>query len=100
MIIKNDTVVVITGKEKGKMGKVLKVINERSRVLVEKLNLVKKHNKPSQTNPKGSISEKEAPMNISNVELFCSKCNKGVRVSYKIVEGSKSRYCKKCNSKL
>jgi len=101
MIRKGDTVIVITGKEKKKTGKVLKVINEGTRILVEKLNMVKKHNKPTQGKPTGGIVDKEAPIRISNVLLFCSHCNKGVRTGVKISkDNKKSRYCKKCQKNI
>jgi len=96
MIRKGDTVVVKVGREKKKTGKVLKVIENGSRVLVEKLNIVKKSTKPTQAKPQGGIIEKEAPMNISNVMIFCSHCNKGVRTGAKFVKDKKVRYCKKC----
>jgi large subunit ribosomal protein L24 len=70
MIRKGDTVVVLTGREKNKTGKILKVIDKK-KVLIEKLNMVKKHNKPTQTNPTGGVTEKESAMDISNVQLFC-----------------------------
>jgi len=99
-IKKGDTVVVIAGREKTKTGKILKVIERGARVLVEKLNMVKKHNKPTQTNPKGGIVEKEAPIAISNVMVFCSKCNKGVRTGSKVEKNNKIRTCKSCSAVL
>ncbi len=99
-IKKNDTVKVIAGREKGKTGKVLGVTKEKSRILIEKVNLVKKHQKPDATG-KGGIVEKEAPLHVSNVMLVCSKCNTGVRVGYKALEdGKKVRVCKKCQELL
>ena len=100
MIRKVDTVVINVGREKKKTGKVLKVIKEGTKVLIEKLNLVKKHNKPTQTKPTGGIIEKEAPVSISNVQLFCTHCNKGVRTGYKMVNDKKVRYCKKCEKTI
>lgn len=100
MIRKGDTVIVKAGKEKNKTGKILRVIEDGSRVLVEKLNIVKKNSKPTQNNPKGGIIEKEAPIAISNVMLFCSHCGKGVRTGNKVVDGKKSRYCKKCEKNV
>lgn len=98
---KNDNVIVLTGKDKGKSGKILKIFKEEGRVLVEKINLVKKHSRPTQANPQGGIIEKELPIAISNVALFCKKCEKGVRVGKKLLEdGSKVRYCKKCGEIL
>ncbi|MDD5723351.1 MAG: 50S ribosomal protein L24 [Syntrophales bacterium] len=99
-IKKNDTVKVIAGREKGKTGKVLNVTKEKGRILIEKVNLVKKHQKPDATG-KGGIVEKEAPLNVSNVMLVCSKCNTGVRVGHKVLEdGKKVRVCKKCQELL
>ncbi len=98
---KNDNVIVLTGKDKGKSGKILKIFKDEGRVLVEKINLVKKHSRPTQANPQGGIIEKELPIAISNVALFCKKCEKGVRVGKKLLEdGSKVRYCKKCGEIL
>lgn len=100
-IKKNDTVICITGKDKGKSGKVLKVLNHKGKVLVEKINIVKKHQKPTQANPQGGIIEKELPISFSNVMLLCKKCEKGVRIGKKVLEdGSKVRYCKKCGEIL
>lgn len=95
-IKKNDLVAVIAGKEKGKTGKVLKVLTKTSRVLVEKLNRVKRHQKPTQNNPQGGITEKELGIHCSNVMLLCQKCNKPVRVSQKEIQGKKVRVCRKC----
>jgi len=100
MIRKGDTVVVTTGREKKKTGKVVGVIEGGKRVLVEKLNIVKKNSKPTQANPRGGIVEKEAPLAISNVMLFCSHCNKGVRTGTKIVKDKKIRFCKKCEKNI
>ncbi len=100
MIRKGDTVVVKTGREKKKTGKVLRVIDDGGRVLVEKLNIVKKYTKPTQAKPAGGRVEKEAPMDISNVMLFCSHCNKGVRTGVKVVKDKKVRYCKKCEKNV
>jgi large subunit ribosomal protein L24 len=99
-IKKNDTVRVIAGREKGKSGKVLNITKEKNRVLIEKVNLMKKHQKPDATG-KGGIVEKEAPLHVSNVMLVCSKCNTGVKVGYKVLEnGKKVRVCKKCQELL
>jgi large subunit ribosomal protein L24 len=97
---KGDIVKVIAGKEKGKTGKVLKIESNKDQVVVEKLNIVKRHKKPD-AKAKGGIVEKEGPINISNVMFLCSKCDRGVRVGYKILEdGGKARVCKKCNETL
>lgn len=96
-IKKNDTVLVITGDEKGKKGRVLSVQNEGSRILVERINMIKKHMKPSKKYTQGGIIEKEATLHRSNVMLLCPKCEKPTRVGYNILEsGKKFRVCKKC----
>lgn len=98
---KNDEVQVIAGKEKGKTGKVLRLLQEKNRVLVEKLNLVKKHTKRSQANPQGGIIEKEAGIHISNLMFYCQKCAKGVRVGVKILKDNKKvRVCRQCEEVL
>ena len=94
---KGDMVKVLAGKDKGKTGKILKTIPEKGRIVVEKINLVKKHKRPDQKN-KGGIVEKEGSFHISKVALLCGKCNTGVRVRSKILEdGKKVRICSKCN---
>jgi large subunit ribosomal protein L24 len=96
-IKKNDLVVVTNGKEKGKSGRVLKVIPEKERVIIEKINFIKKHTRPQGQQKRGGILEKEAPLHISNVMLLCEKCNKSVRIGYRILEGGKkARFCRKC----
>jgi large subunit ribosomal protein L24 len=96
-INKEDTVYVITGKEKGKKGRVLFVDKGKNRVLVEKVNIIKKHMKPSKKHAQGGIIEKEAPIAISNVLLSCPKCSKPTRIGVSLLEsGKKHRTCKKC----
>ncbi len=91
---------VIAGKEKGKTGKVMKVDGNKDQVIIEKLNIIKRHKKPD-AKGKGGIVEKEGPIDISNVMFLCNKCDQGVRVGYKILEdGGKTRVCKKCNETL
>jgi len=99
-IRKGDLVYISTGKDKSKTGKVLKVIEGASRIIVEKVNMVKKHTKPKQDNPRGGIFEKEAPLNISNVMFFCTKCSKATRIGFKIENDKKVRFCKKCNANI
>src|SRR4030042_7011864 len=97
---KGDTVKVIAGKEKGKTGKLLKILADKNKVVVEKLNFVKRHQKPD-AKGKGGIVEKEGPIHISNVMLICSKCEKGVKVGHKELEdGKKVRVCSKCDEIL
>ena len=93
---KNDVVMVVTGKDKGKTGKILKVLRKKEAVIVEGVNMVKKHLRPT-PRAKGGIVEREAPVHISNVMVYCDKCAKPVRVGRKFLEdGRKVRYCKKC----
>ncbi len=99
-IRKDDLVSVISGKEKGKTGKVLRVLLDEGKVVLEKLNQVKKHLKPSKKNPQGGITNIEMPIAASNVLLVCSKCNKGVRTGKKVVKEKKIRVCKKCGESL
>lgn len=97
-IKKNDTVMVIAGKEKGKSGKVMRIIPKKDRVIVEKLNMVKRHMRPGPQSRQGGILEREGSIHISNLMLLCSKCTDPTRVGYKILDDSrKVRYCKKCN---
>ncbi|MBU1168994.1 MAG: 50S ribosomal protein L24 [Proteobacteria bacterium] len=98
---KDDKVKVITGKDKGKIGKILKVINKKSRVVVENINVVKSHQKPSMKNPQGGIIDKEAPVDFSNVMLMCNHCMSPVRIKAKTLEdGNKVRVCRKCNETI
>ncbi len=95
---KDDLVMIVAGKDKGKSGKVLRVMPDKGRVLVENLNLIKRHTRPSRTNSEGGIIEKEAPIALSNVQLLCQGCNKPARTGLRVLEdGSKVRFCKKCN---
>lgn len=100
-IKKDDKVIVIAGKEKGKIGGVLKVNAEKGHVLVEKVNIVKRHSKPSMQSGQGGIIEKEAPLKISNVMIVCNKCTEPTRIgSRRLEDGSKVRICKKCNEPI
>jgi len=92
---KGDKVQVISGKDKGKQGVVLAAFPKKNRVLVEGVNIVKKHAKPSQLNPQGGIISKEAPIHVSNVMPLDPKSGVPTRVGYKIVDGKKVRYAKK-----
>jgi len=94
---KNDLVMVITGKDKGKTGKVMRINKKKDRLVVEKVNMVKRHVKQSQKT-KGGIMEKEGMIHVSNVMIYCEKCSKPVGVGTRILEdGKKIRFCKKCN---
>lgn len=100
VIKKGDMVQIIAGREKGKTGKVLRVLRESNRIVVEKLNLIKRHTRPTQQNPQGGILEKEGSLSYSNVLLLCPKCNSGVRVSRKVEGSKKLRICKKCGGSI
>jgi large subunit ribosomal protein L24 len=94
---KNDLVMVTAGKDEGKTGKVLRINKKKDRLVVEKVNMVKRHVKPTQKT-KGGIMEKESPIHVSNVMIYCEKCSKPVRVGKKLLEdGKKVRFCKKCD---
>ncbi|MEA4883217.1 MAG: 50S ribosomal protein L24 [Clostridia bacterium] len=98
---KGDTVTVLTGKDEGRRGKVLRVLPKDQRVLVENLNTVKRHTKPSTNNPQGGIVEKPMPMPLGKVMVVCGKCNKPTRVGMKQLESGKyARVCKKCGAGL
>jgi len=101
---KNDMVQVISGREKGKSGKIVALSHNDGRVTVEKVNMIKRHVKPTQKNPSGGITEKEGALHVSNVLLMCPKCNKGVRHAVKIEKTKtgvkKTRTCKKCDGSL
>lgn len=100
-IRKDDTVLVISGKEKGKRGRVLSVNPSESKLLVEKINVIKKHMKPSRKYTQGGIIEREAPLHISNVMLICPKCNKAARINNTVLnDGRKVRICNKCREVL
>ena len=100
-IKKSDKVTILTGKDKGKIGAVLKVDPEKKRVVVEKVNVVKRHMKPNMKAPQGGIVEKEASIDISNVMLVCNKCAEATRLRMKVLaDGSKVRECKKCNEAI
>lgn len=95
---KDDMVKIIAGKEKGKTGKVLRVFPAKGRVVVENLNIIKRHTRPTQIKPDGGIIEKEAALSIANVMLICGSCNEPARTGIRTLDdGSKARYCKKCN---
>lgn len=98
---KGDTVLVLRGKDAGKKGKVLSVLPEKQRVIVEKVNIVKRHSRPTRQLPQGGIIEKEAPIHASNVMLICGKCHRPTRVGRRFLEdGTKVRLCKKCGEVL
>ena len=97
----NDQVEVITGKDKGRVGKIIKVYKKSDRALVERINMIKRHTKARAAGQEGQIVEKEAPIHVSNLKLVCPKCTNTVRVGNKTLEdGSKVRICKKCSESV
>lgn len=99
-IKKGDTVVVLAGKDKGKTGNILAVSPKTNRVIVQNVNIVKKHKKARNTQEKSEIVSMEAPINASNVMILCSACNDATRVAKKEVDGKMVRVCKKCGATL
>ena len=98
---KGDTVVVLSGKDKGKQGKVLKTEPKSGKVVVEKVNLVSRHTKPRRQGEEGGILQKEAPIYASKVMRVCPKCNKPTRAAHKVLaDGKKVRVCKKCGAEI
>jgi large subunit ribosomal protein L24 len=99
-IRKKDKVLILAGKDRGKQGEVVEVLRDVGRVLVTKVNMVKRHTKPTQVQP-GGIREKEAPVHISNVMLVCPKCAKAMRPkSDRLSDGTKVRVCRKCGEMI
>ncbi len=99
-IKKNDQVLVISGKDKGRKGKVLQAFPKEKKLLIEGINLRKKHLRPKRTGEKGQIIEIPGRIDISNVKLICPRCGKAVRVGYKIINEKKFRVCKKCGGEI
>lgn len=101
-IRKNDKVKVLSGKERGRQGKVLKILKEKDAALVERLNMVKRHTRPGGTaGQQGGIIEKEGPIKLAKLMVVCPKCSKPGRVGQKVLDsGERVRYCKKCNEQL
>jgi large subunit ribosomal protein L24 len=97
-IKKDDKVKIVAGKDNGKIGKVLKVLRNKNRILVENINIVKRHTKPNAQTRQGGIIESEAPIHWSNVMLMCNKCIKPARIKMqRLDDGKKVRVCRKCN---
>ena len=95
---KGDLVSILTGKERGKKGKILRVLPDENRVVIEGLNFLKVYTRPSQQNPKGGITQMEGKLHRSNVQLVCPRCSKPTRVAFQfLADGTKQRVCKKCN---
>lgn len=97
----NDQVEVIAGKDKGRVGKVLKVFPVESKATVERINMIKRHTKPRDASQQGQIVEREAPIHVSNLQLICPECTQTGRVGRKVLEdGTKVRFCKKCGESI
>jgi large subunit ribosomal protein L24 len=100
-IKKNDTVMVIAGRDRGKTGKVLRILPVKERALVERLNMVKRHQKPRGPQGASGIIEKEAPLHLSNLMILCDKCNAPVRMGKRLLEDGRSvRTCRRCGDQL
>jgi len=98
---KNDQVEVIAGKDKGRVGKILRVLTDKDKVVVERINMIKRHTKPTEMNQQGQIVDKEAPIHISNIQLICPECTKTGRIGKRILEdGTKIRFCKSCGEAI
>jgi len=93
---KGDTVVVLSGKDKGKQGKIISSMPKKGQVVVEDVNKVKRHTKPGLKAPQGGIIAKAMPLDVCKVMVVCPACNKPTRIAHKIVDGKNSRVCKKC----
>lgn len=97
----DDQVEVISGKDKGRVGKVLKVFPSISKATVERINMIKRHTKPRDASQQGAIVEREAPIHVSNLQLICPECTQTGRIGKKILEdGTKARFCKKCGESI
>ena len=99
-IKKNDTVLIISGKDKGKQGKVLDAFPKEGKIVVEGINLRKKHQRPKKSGEKGQIVTMLGSVNISNAKLVCPSCKKPTRVGYKVEKERKTRICKKCKQEI
>ena len=99
-IKKDDKVVVLSGKDKGKQGKVIKADPQAMKLIVEGVNVATKHQKPRKQGEEGGIFKVETPIYTSKVQLVCPKCGKATRVAHKITDGKKSRVCKKCGAEI
>lgn len=101
LIKKNDNVMVVSGKEKGKRGRVIAVYPATNRILIEKLNMIKRHTRPNQQLKQGGIVEKESPLAASNTKLICPRCDKPTAASRKAQgDGTRARVCKSCNATI
>lgn len=99
-IKKDDTVLIKSGKDRGKKGKVIQAFPKEGRILVEGVSLRKKHQKPKKSGEKGQIVSMPGPVNVSSVKLICPKCQKPTRIGYKVTDKKKTRICKKCKEEI
>ena len=99
-IKKNDTVIVLSGKDKGVKGKVLTAMPADNKLIVEKVNVATCHTKPRRQGEPGGIIKRETPIRACKVALYCEKCGKGVRVGFKVEDGKKTRICRKCGAEI
>jgi len=99
-IKKGDTVLIISGKDKGKKGKLLQVFSKEQKIIVEGVNIRKKHIKPKKGGEKGQVIEMPGPIHISNVKIICRKCGAASKIGYKVAEKRKYRICKKCGQEI
>lgn len=97
---KGDTVQILAGKDKGKQGKIITALPAKGKVIVEGINKVKRHSKPSIKVPQGGIITKEMPLHACKVQLICPACNKPTRIAHKIINGKNARVCKKCGEAI
>ncbi len=97
---KGDNILIISGKDKGRTGKIIKALPKESKILVEGINLKKKHVRPKREGEKGQVVEIPAALDVSNVQIICPKCGKITRIGYKIDKNIKKRICKKCNQEI
>ena len=99
-IKKNDTVIVLSGKDKGVKGKVLVAMPSENKLIVEKVNVAPSHTQPGQQGGRAGFVRRRAPIASCKAALYCEKCGKGVRVGYKVVDGKKTRICRKCGTEI
>ena len=99
-IKKNDTILVITGKDRGRKAKVSEVFPKQGKITVEGVNVIKKHRRPKREGEKGQVVESPKPIDVSNVKLVCPKCKQAGRIGYKLIEGNKYRMCRKCGQEI
>ena len=97
---KDDQVLIISGKDRGRKGKVIKAFPKQGKIIVDKMNIKKKHLRPKKQGEKGQVVEIPAPIDVSNVKIVCSKCGKTTRIGYKVEKERKYRVCKKCGQEI